>query len=161
MAEQVTLKDPYTEKRIYGSRTIFAALVVFVLLSLLTVRYFSLQITQHEAYRTQSDRNRVQLQPVPPKRGLIYDRNGMLLAENRASYSLTIVKERVDNVAETIGLLQQLIDIDNDHIKKYQRLVRRSKPYAAVPLKLKLTRKKSRLLPLTVIVCRAWMSMRG
>ena len=139
MAEQVTLKDPYTEKRIYGSRTVFAALVVFALLSLLMVRYFSLQITEHETYRTQSDRNRVQLQPVPPKRGLIYDRNGILLAENRASYSLTIIKERVEDLDETIALLQQLIDIDDDRIKKYRRLVSRSRPYAAVPLKLKLT----------------------
>ncbi len=139
MAEQVALKDPYTEKRIYGSRTVFAALVVIVLLSLLMVRYFSLQITEHETYRTQSDRNRVQLQPVPPKRGLIYDRNGVLLAENRASYSLTIIKERVEDLDETISLLKQLIDIDEDRIKKYRRLVSRSRPYAAVPLKLKLT----------------------
>ncbi|MCP3907012.1 MAG: penicillin-binding protein 2 [Oceanicoccus sp.] len=139
MAEQVALKDPYTEKRIYGARTVFAALVVFALLFLLMIRYFSLQITEHETYRTQSDRNRVQLQPVPPKRGLIYDRNGVLLAENRASYRLTIIKERVEDLGETIELLQQLIDIDDDRIKKYRRLVKRSRPYAAVPLKLKLT----------------------
>ncbi|ARN74683.1 penicillin-binding protein 2 [Oceanicoccus sagamiensis] len=139
MAEQVALKDPYTEKRIYGARTIFAALVVFALLSLLMARYFSLQITQHETYRTQSDRNRVQLQPVPPKRGLIYDRNGVLLAENRASYSLTIIKEQVEDLDQTIGLLQDLINIDDDHIKKYRRLVSRSRPYSSVPLKLKLS----------------------
>ena len=102
-------------------------------------RYFSLQITAYETYRTQSDRNHVQLQPVPPKRGLIYDRNGILLAENRASSSLTIIKERVEDLDQTIALLQQLIAIDDDHIKKYRRLVSRSRPYAAVPLKFKLT----------------------
>lgn len=139
MAEQVTLKDPYTEKRIYRSRTVFAALVVVALLALLMARYFSLQIIAYETYRTQSDRNHVQLQPVPPKRGLIYDRSGILLAENRASYSLTIIKERVEDLDQTIALLQQLIAIDDDHIKKYRRLVSRSRPYAAVPLKLKLT----------------------
>ena len=77
-ASQV-LKDPYTEKRIYGSRTILSGLFILMLLGLLVARYFSLQIVQHDIYSTQSDRNRVQLQPVPPKRGLIYDRNGKLM----------------------------------------------------------------------------------
>ena len=139
MLEKVALKDPYTEKRIFATRVVVAGLIVALLLALLIVRYFSLQITQHDTYRTQSDRNRVQLQPVPPKRGLIYDRNGVLLAENRPSYSLTIIKERVDDLDNTIALLQQLIDIDDDHIKKFQRLLPRRRPYAAVPLKLSLT----------------------
>jgi penicillin-binding protein 2 len=139
MSEQVALKDPYTEKRIYVARVIIAGLLVFSLLSVLVARYFSLQIHEHEAYRTQSDRNRVQLQPVSPKRGLIYDRNGVLLADNRPSYSLTIIKERVDDLDQTITLLKQLIEIDEDHIKKFQRLLSRRKPYSEVPLKLKLT----------------------
>ena len=96
MPEQLALKDPYKERRIYTARTIVAAVIVISMLVLLVVRYFSLQITEHSVYVTQSDRNRVQLQPVPPKRGLIYDRNGILLAENRPSYSLTIVKEEAD-----------------------------------------------------------------
>ncbi len=139
MLEKVALKDPYTEKRIFATRVVVAGLIVSILLGLLVTRYFSLQITQHDIYRTQSDRNRVQLQPVPPKRGLIYDRNGVLLAENRPSSSLTIVKERVKDLDETIRLLQQLIDIDDEHVKKFQRLLSRRRPYAAVPLKLALT----------------------
>ncbi|MEH6558958.1 MAG: penicillin-binding protein 2 [Oceanicoccus sp.] len=139
MSNQISLKDTYTERRIYFARTIVVGLFVVALLSLLVVRYFSLQITEHDIYVTQSDRNRVQLQPVPPKRGLIYDRNGVLLAENRPSYSLTIVKEHVDDIGETITLLQHLIEIDDDHIKKFQRLLTRRRPHAAVPLKLKLT----------------------
>ena len=139
MLEKVALKDPYTEKRIFATRVVVAGLIAALLLMLLIARYFSLQITQHDTYRTQSDRNRVQLQPVPPKRGLIYDRNGVLLAENRPSYSLTIIKERVDDLDQTIALLRQLIDIDDDHIKKFQRLLPRRRPYAAVPLKLTLS----------------------
>lgn len=139
MSDHLALKDTYTERRIYTARIIIVGLFVFALLSLLVARYFSLQITQHDIYVTQSDRNRVQLQPVPPKRGLIYDRNGVLLAENRPSYSLTVVKERVDNLDETIALLQQLITIDDDHIYKFQRELTHRRPHAAVPLKLKLT----------------------
>ena len=92
----VDLKDPYNEKRIYNSRTIVAGLLACLLVLVLVVRYVSLQIIEHDTYRTQSDRNRVQLQPVAPKRGLIFDRNGQLLAENRPSYRLTIVEERSD-----------------------------------------------------------------
>lgn len=139
MPVKLALKDPYTEKRIYSARTVFSVVFVVALLILLVVRFFSLQITQYETYHTQSDRNRVQLQPVPPKRGLIYDRNGVLLADNRPSYSLTIVKERVDELDATIELLRQLIEIDDDHIKKFQRLLVHRRPYVAVPLKLNLT----------------------
>lgn len=139
MAEKVALKDPYIEKSIFASRAVLAVLVVIVLMGLLLFRYFSLQITQHDIYRTQSDRNRVQLQPVPPKRGLIYDRNGVLLADNRPSYSLTIIKEQVEDLDQTIKLLQQLVAIDDEQIKKYRRLLSHRRPYSAVPIKLQLT----------------------
>ena len=139
MAEQVALKDTYTEKRIYGARSVTSVLFVLALVSLLVVRYFNLQITEHETYSTQSDRNRVQLQPIPPKRGLIYDRNGILLAENRPSYSLTIIKERVDDLDETIAVLSDIIDIDKDNLRKFKRLSQRRRPYSAVPLKLQLS----------------------
>ena len=139
MAEQVTLKDPYREKRIYQMRVAVIGLFVVALLLLVVARYFSLQITHHDNYKTQSDRNRVQLQAIPPKRGLIFDRNGSLLAENLPSYSLTIVKERVENIEETISLLQQLLYIDEDHIKTFKRLLARGRSYSAIPLKLNLS----------------------
>ncbi len=136
---KVALKDPYTEKRIFTARLIVAGIFIGVSMLLLVVRYFSLQIVEHDVYRTQSDRNRVQLQPVPPKRGLIYDRNGILLAENLPSYSLTIVKERVEDLDQTLSLLQELIDIDEEQVTKFNRLLRHRRPYAAVPLKLQLS----------------------
>jgi penicillin-binding protein 2 len=139
MQETLALKDHYHEKRTYIARILVALLVLVVLLGLLVGRYFLLQIQQHEIYRTQSDRNRVQLQPLPPKRGLIYDRNGVLLAENLPSYSLTLVKEQVSGLDDTIALLQQLIDIDDDEISKFKHQLRRHRPYAAIPLKLKLS----------------------
>lgn len=139
MVRPVALKDPYTEKRIYSLRVILAGVFVLALILVLVGRYFTLQITEHDIYKTQSDRNRVQLQAIPPKRGLIYDRNGVLLAENRASYSLTIVKEHVDDIDKTLKLLQQLISIDKDQLIKFKGLLKRRRPYAAVPLKLNLS----------------------
>ena len=102
MPQHITLKDPHREARIYGARTVTAVLLVCGLLALITVRYYSLQVTNYETYKTQSERNRVQLQPLPPKRGLIYDRNGVLLADNRPSYILSVVRERVADLDATL-----------------------------------------------------------
>jgi len=139
MAAPLQLKDPYSEKRIFVVRVATIGLITTVMLLIVIARYFSLQITQHEAYRTESDRNRVQLQPIPPKRGLIYDRNGVLLAENIPSYRLTIIKEAVDDLDESIGLLSTLVDISEDDIEKFKKRLGRARPFQSVPLKFKLS----------------------
>ena len=80
MASRVTLSDPRREQRIYTTRSFTAIALVFLLLGVLLTRYYGLQVREFEVYSTASERNRVQLQPLPPKRGLIFDRNGILLA---------------------------------------------------------------------------------
>lgn len=139
MLYTVTLKDPYAEKRIFSARIIVASVLVVALLLLLAWRYFSLQIIDHEIYQTQSERNRVQLQPIPPKRGLIYDRNGVLLAENIPSYSLVVVKEQVEDFAQTMTVLKGLVELNEDHLSRFEKRLARRRPYEAVPLKFKLT----------------------
>src|SRR6056297_4212774 len=98
MAQNITLKDTAREVRVYSARTAVAVFVTSVALTLLLARYFSLQVTDFEIYRTQSERNRVQLQALPPKRGLIFDRNGTLLADNRPSHTLSLIPERVNEM---------------------------------------------------------------
>ena len=139
MLQPITLKDPHLESRIYGARTVTAICVVVALLGIILARYYSLQVTGYETYSTQSERNRVQLQPLPPKRGLIYDRNGVLLADNRPSYILSVVSERVDDLDATLAELQALIPISDSDIEKFQKRRRRSRPYEAVPLRFRLT----------------------
>ncbi|MGK0442658.1 MAG: penicillin-binding protein 2 [Pseudohongiellaceae bacterium] len=139
MSQRVSIKDPYNEKRIYGNRLVVVLLAISAMLLLLMARYFSLQVLDHEIYRTQSDRNRVQLQAVPPKRGLIYDRNGILLAENIPSYELTVVKEQVGDLEQTLSVLQSIIDLSDEHIAKFKQLLKRRRAYQAVTLKSQLT----------------------
>ena len=139
MPQFTALKDPHLESRVYGARTVAAICLVVGLLGLLLVRYYSLQISEYEIYSTQSERNRVQLQPLPPKRGLIYDRNGILLADNRPSYILSMVSERVGDVDTTIKELQALLPISAGDIEKFQKRRLRSRPYEAVPLRFRLT----------------------
>lgn len=137
--QHITLKDPHREARIYSARTITAIVVVISLLLVVLVRYYNLQITEYEIYRTQSDRNRVQLQPLPPKRGLIYDRNGVLLADNRPSHILSIVRERVPDLQQTLAQLQAMVPISESDLDNFNKKLARRRPYEAVPLRFRLT----------------------
>ena len=146
MPQHIALKDPHRESRIYSARTVAAILIVLALLGVILARYHSLQITEYEIYRTQSDSNRVKLQPLPPKRGLIYDRNGVLLADNRPSFSLSVIKERVPDLEATLEQLQTLVPITESHLEKFQERLKRRRPYEAVPLRFRLTEEERAVL---------------
>lgn len=146
MPQNIALKDPHLEARIYGARTVAAIFVVVVMLAVVLARYYSLQITQYETYKTQSERNRVQLQPLPPKRGLIFDRNGMLLADNRPSYILSVVRERVDDLDATLDELSSLVTISEADLKRFAKKRGRMRPYEAVPLRFRLTEEERAIL---------------
>jgi penicillin-binding protein 2 len=138
MASRVALKDPRREQFIYGARTVVAMLGVLLLLCLLLARYYTLQIRDYEAYSTASERNRVQLQPLPPKRGLIFDRNGVLLADNRPSYTLSLVVERVQGLDATLAQLAELVTIEAPDLEKFRERMGRRRPYEHVPLRFRL-----------------------
>ncbi len=146
MAERLTLKDPYKEVRVFGARMMVSAFIVLLLMGVLVYRYFDLQIHQYEKYRTESDRNRVQLQPIAPKRGIIFDRNGVVLADNAPSYSLTITKERVANLDATLALLRTLLPIDDDDVDKFNERFEDRHPYQSVPLRFRLTEEEIAIL---------------
>lgn len=146
MAERLTLKDPYSEVRIFTARVLAAAVVVLLCFCVLLYRYFDLQINQYEKYRTESERNRVQLQPIPPKRGLIYDRNGVILADNSPSYSLTVIKERAGDLNKSLALVRSLVPIDDDDIDKFMERLEDRLPYQSVPLKFRLTEEEIAIL---------------
>lgn len=138
MASRIALKDPQHEQRIFGARTVTALLLVVLFLALLLGRYYTLQISDYETYRTASERNRVQLQPLPPKRGLIFDRNGVLLADNRPSYTLSLILERIDDLDGTLRELAALLPIDDDDLQKFHTRARQRRPYEHVPLRFRL-----------------------
>ena len=133
------LKDARTEKTIFARRAILASIFVAMLLFILAGHMAFLQVSQHEIYASKSDNNRVQLKPVAPIRGLIFDRNGILLAENLPSHNLTMVPERVKDMDYTLKLIDELVGLTEDE-KAY--FLKRSKqwrrPYEAVPLKYQL-----------------------
>lgn len=140
MPEPQHLKDHYQEARLFKRRLIVAGLIIVLLLGVLVARLYNLQVVNYDLYVTQSDRNRVQVQPLPPTRGLIFDRNGTLLADNRPTYTLTIIKEQVKNLPETLDLIGRLVELREGDIEEFEkRLKQRRRPYEAVPLSYRLT----------------------
>ncbi len=139
MTRPEPIKNIHSEREIFLGRMLIAAMFMALLACLLVYRYFNLQILQYENYRVQSDRNRVHLQSIGPTRGLIFDRNGVLLADNRPSYTLTVVKERVGNIDAGLALLQELLQVEPAEIEKLRQVLGGGRPFEQIPLKFRLT----------------------
>nr|WP_221275871.1 penicillin-binding protein 2 [Marinobacter oulmenensis] len=119
----------------FQRRALVTLAFVVLMLGSLLARMYQLQIVEHDTYTTLSDKNRVQVQSVPPPRGLVYDRNNQLLAENRPVFSLTIVPERVDDMPRTLEQLQQIISISEEDLSRFQRrLEEYRRPFEEIPL---------------------------
>ncbi len=138
--QQETIKDYSQDSRIFKLRAILALTLVTLAFAVLLGRVYFLQVVEHDRYAAISDRNRVQLQPVPPRRGLIYDRNGILLADNQPTFSVTLLREEIANIDDTIDALSELIEISERDVERFkQRLQQRRRPYESVPLRFRLT----------------------
>ena len=93
MSKREQLKDDYLENRLIRRRLVLAAVFSIVLLSVVLGRLYVLQIVEHEHFSTLSDSNRIRIKALPPTRGLIYDRHGVVMADNLPAYRLEIVRE--------------------------------------------------------------------
>ncbi|NVK02270.1 MAG: penicillin-binding protein 2 [Oceanospirillaceae bacterium] len=141
--ESKRLNDYSRENSFFANRAIIAFLLVVVLMALLISRVYYLQVVEHDRFAAISERNRIQLQPVAPRRGLIYDRNGVLLADNRPNFSLTLLKEELDGVDETLERLAGVVELSEDEINRFKRrLNQRRRPFETVPLKFRLTQEE-------------------
>lgn len=140
MVEPLALKDHTWESRIFFERIVVCFGILVLLTLFLVARFFYLQIVQHDIYATRSDNNRIQVQPLPPIRGLIYDRNGELLADNSPSFNLTLTPERIDDIDQTLAHLNDVLDLTTEDMEAFhKRVKRRQRPYESVPLVFRLT----------------------
>ena len=95
MVRRVRIKDHWAEQRIFSIRSIVAGVLVAVMLLTVAGRLFYLQVLRHNYYAELSQGNRVRIDPIPPSRGLILDRHGVVLAENLPAFQLELVREQV------------------------------------------------------------------
>lgn len=137
--ERQALRDSGRELAINASRVTVALVIVALALGVITYRYYTLQIVDYQQFLTQSERNRVRLEAIPPKRGLIYDRKGRLLATNEPTHALSVVVERAGKLDDLLAHLQTLVEISPEDLERFDERRRRRRPYDPVPLKLQLT----------------------
>src|SRR5690554_7145460 len=133
-----TLKNTLAEHALVHQRLLLALLLVFLLFAALLSQFYRLQVIDHDKYQTQSQENRVHLQRLIPKRGLIYDREQRLLAENQPSYMLVVYRDQVEGLEHTISELQRLGIIDQQDQDAFYQRIRSYRVSEAVPVPLNL-----------------------
>lgn len=134
-----TLKNHHLEQIIFRNRIQFSFLMIAVLCTLLLARLFFLQVIQYEHYQTAANNNRIQLVPLPPTRGLIYDRNGKLIADNTPNFSLAIITEKTEDIDASLEKISNLVEISQEHITNFrERIEQYRRPFEPVYLRSKL-----------------------
>jgi penicillin-binding protein 2 len=132
-------RDYDTELQRFQVRLGVAGAIVLIAFVLLAIRFTYLQLLQHEYYRTKAEDNRISVVPVVPNRGLILDRNGVVLARNDSQYTLEINPRLVPNLESTIAELGTVIDLLPRDRARFRKLRTEIKGADSLPIKTRLT----------------------
>ncbi len=134
------IKDSDREIHQFRLRMTALAVLVFVCFGILTARLVWLQVIHHDQYMAQAEDNRIALVPIVPNRGLIVDRNGVVLAQNYSAYTLEITPSKLQaNLESVIDELAKIVSIEPKDRKRFKRLMEESRSFASVPLRTRLT----------------------
>ena len=134
-----SIKDVHSERRLFLARVILAAVVSIVLLGTVVARLIQLQVADHELFAEKAQGNRVRIEPVPPIRGLVFDRKGRVIAENLPAYQLELIPEQVDDLDDTLNRLAAINLIEFEDIPRFKELSRSGPHFKPVTLKFRLT----------------------
>ena len=120
-------------------RAIVIGAVVFLAFALVVARLVFLQVLRYEDFAERAESNRTAIIPVVPNRGLILDRNGVVLATNYAAYTLEITPSKVANLSDTIDALAEVVDIHQRDRRRFKRLKEESRNFDSLPIRTRLT----------------------
>src|SRR6202162_876480 len=140
-SRQSRIKNYFAENRLFAVRSIVAGIIAGALLMAVAGRLFQLQVLRHEYYATLSQGNRIRTEPIPPSRGLILDRHGVVLADNLPAFQLELVREQVGDSQALDATLAQMVNIGllrSEEIRNIKRTIVLHKVYESVPIKLQL-----------------------
>ncbi|WP_413458357.1 penicillin-binding protein 2 [Herbaspirillum huttiense] len=133
-------KNTAHELRLFRMRLLAASVLVLVCFSLLLARFLWLQVVRHDAYAAQAEENRISVVPIVPNRGLILDRNGVVLARNYSAYTLEITPSKIKtNIDDLIDELGTIVEIQQRDRRRFRRLQEESKNFESVPIRTRLT----------------------
>lgn len=133
------LRNPENDLRRFRGRLAFAGVAVLVACGVLVARFVYLQVVQHDHFRTLAETNRIAIVPIAPSRGMITDRNGVVLAQSYSAYTLEIQPSRVRDLERTIDDLAAIVDIAPRDRKRFHKLLDESKNFESLPIRTKLT----------------------
>ncbi len=139
MSRSVRIKDHHAEQRLFEGRAVAAAVIMLIALGSVIARLVWLQVVKYDYFSDLSQGNRIKIEPIPPNRGLILDRNGLPLATNAPSYQLELTREEVTDIDATLLGLAQLGLLDNADVPGLKKDIRSRRIFEAVPVKLQLT----------------------
>ena len=133
------LKDPQRELLYFRRRLMIAGAVVIVAFAGLLGRFVYLQLFQHRHYQTLAESNRIAIVPIVPNRGVMTDRNGIVLAQSYSAYTLEVTPSRVKNLDDTIDELSGIVEVQARDRKRFKRLLEESKNFESLPLRTRLS----------------------
>ncbi|MGF6394454.1 penicillin-binding protein 2 [Pseudomonas plecoglossicida] len=140
MSQPIRLKDHEKDARLVRNRVVVGAVAIVLLICVLIARLYYLQIIQYDYHSTLSENNRVHVQPIPPTRGLIFDRNGVIIADNRPSFSLSMTRERAGNWQEVLDNIVEVLELTGDDRALFEKRMRQGRrPFEPVPILFELT----------------------
>jgi len=132
------LKNYQHEQHDFKLRLAVLGLLVIIAFSALTIRFYFLQIKRYDYYQTLAENNRISIVPITPNRGLITDRNGVVLAHNFFVYTLEVTPSKVENLDSTIAELSKLVEISSFDLKRFNKLKDQSHNFESIPLRTHL-----------------------
>ncbi|HET7773383.1 MAG TPA: penicillin-binding protein 2, partial [Burkholderiaceae bacterium] len=133
------IRNAERELRQFRLRLLVAAGFVLTLFGLVLARYVWLQVIQHDRFSTDAERNRISVVPIPPNRGLIVDRKGVVLARNYSGYTLEITPAKVKDLEATIDALAEVVEITPRDRRRFKKLREDSKRFESLPIRTRLT----------------------
>ncbi|WP_084380158.1 penicillin-binding protein 2 [Pseudomonas mucidolens] len=147
MPAPIPLKDHAKEHRLVNKRLLACGMLVLCVTCALVARMYFLQVVQFDYHSTISENNRVHVLPLPPARGLIYDRNGMVLADNRPSYNLTITRERATDLKGELDAIVTLLHLPTEDRASFDKALKQARhPFVPVTLFYQLTEEQIAVL---------------
>lgn len=139
MKHKVELRNHPVELRKFRMRLTVSIGFMLILFLILYARFYYLQVAQQEHFHTLAEANRITILPLVPNRGLIYDRNGRVLAQNYSAYALEITPSKVPNIESTLDELATLIEITTIDRQRFKKLMKESKRFKSLPIRNRLT----------------------
>lgn len=133
------LKNEHQLRYAFQVRIVVAILLVLGVFALLFARFFWLQVIKHEQFHTLAEQNRISLVPVQPPRGMILDRNGVVLAQNYAAYTLEITPSKAGDLEDTINRLGGVVDIQPRDRRRFKKLMDETKDFESLPIRVRLS----------------------